>query len=146
MYNVYWLRSCTYTFLFCFFIFTSFNTTPLTHLVKVILIRNCKSVQGDWFRYANACAGGKVLMFWSKINPQRRIQQVSRDFWRIAIVTRVLPSRGSEIRGAKVRIAKTNTILKHPVKKLFAVEIHMTLTKQMRQGNKSLDFEHYKYY
>ena len=73
-------------------------------------------------------------------------EQVSRDFWRIAIVTRVLPSRGSEIRGAKVRIAKTNTILKHPVKKLFAVEIHMTLTKQMRQGNKSLDFEHYKYY
>ena len=31
-------------------------------------------------------------------------------FWRIAIVTRVLPSRDSEIRGAIVRIAKTNTI------------------------------------
>ena len=45
-----------------------------------------------------------------------------RHFRRIVIVTRVLPSRDSEIRGAIVRIAKTNTILKRPVKKLFAVE------------------------
>ena len=35
---------------------------------------------------------------------------------------RVLLSRDSEIRGAIVRIPKTNTILKLPVKKLFAVE------------------------
>ena len=35
---------------------------------------------------------------------------------------RVSPSRDSEIRGAIVRIAKTNAILKCPVKKLFAVE------------------------
>ena len=49
-------------------------------------------------------------------------EKVPRDFWRIAIVTRVLPSRDSEVRGAIVRIAKTNTILKCPVKKLFAVE------------------------
>ena len=49
-------------------------------------------------------------------------EKVPRDFWRIAIVTRVLPSRDSEIRGAIVRIAKTNTILKRPVNKLFAVE------------------------
>ena len=34
---------------------------------------------------------------------------------------RVLPSRDSEIRGAIVRIAKTNTILKRPVNKLFTV-------------------------
>ena len=45
-----------------------------------------------------------------------------RHFWKISIVTRVLPSRDSEIRGAIVRIAKTNTILKRPVNKLFAVE------------------------
>ena len=32
------------------------------------------------------------------------------------------PSRDSEIRGEIVRIAKTNTILKRPVNKLFAVE------------------------
>ena len=32
------------------------------------------------------------------------------------------PSRNSEIRGAKMRIAKTNTILKRPAKKLFAIE------------------------
>ena len=31
----------------CFFIFTSFNITPLILLVKIILIRNCKSVKGD---------------------------------------------------------------------------------------------------
>ena len=49
-------------------------------------------------------------------------EKVPRHFWRIAIVTGVLPSRGSEIRGAIVRIAKTNKILKHPLKKLFAVE------------------------
>ena len=54
-----------------------------------------------------------VLVFYEK---------VLRHFWRIAIVTRVLPSRDSEIRGAIVRIAKTNTILKRPVNKLFAVE------------------------
>ena len=49
-------------------------------------------------------------------------EKVPRHFWRIAIVTRVLRSRDSEIRGAIVRIAKTNTILKRPVNKLFAVE------------------------
>ena len=54
-----------------------------------------------------------VLVFYEK---------VPRHFWRIAIVTRVLPSRDSEIRGPIVRIAKTNTILKRPVNKLFAVE------------------------
>ena len=83
-------------------------------------------------------------------------EKVPRHFRRIVIVTRVLPSRDYEIRGAIVRIATTNTILKRPVKKLFAVEntmcfyicmkIHiMTLIKQITQGNKSLDFEHYKY-
>ena len=43
-------------------------------------------------------------------------------FWRIAIVTRVLPSRDSEIRGAIMRMAKTITILKRPVNKLFTVK------------------------
>ena len=49
-------------------------------------------------------------------------EKVPRQFWRIAIVTRVLPSRDYEIRGAIVRIVKTNTILKCPANKLFAVE------------------------
>ena len=49
-------------------------------------------------------------------------EKVPRHLWRIAIVTRVLPSRESEIRGAIVRIAKTNTILKRHLKKLIAVE------------------------
>ena len=42
-------------------------------------------------------------------------EKVPRHFWRIAMVTRVLPSGDSEIRGAIVRIAKTNTIFKRPV-------------------------------
>ena len=37
-------------------------------------------------------------------------------------MTRVLPSRDSEIKEGTVRIAKTNTILNRPVNKLFAVE------------------------
>ena len=45
-----------------------------------------------------------------------------RHFWRISIEMPVLPSKDSKIRAAKVRIAKTNTILKRPVNKLFAVE------------------------
>ena len=45
-----------------------------------------------------------------------------RRFWRIAIVTRLLPSRDSERKGGIVIIAKTNTILKRPLNKLFAVE------------------------
>ena len=50
-------------------------------------------------------------------------EKLPRHFWRIAIVTRVLtPSRDSEVRGAIVRIAKTNSTLKHPVNNLFAVE------------------------
>ena len=47
--------------------------------------------------------------------------KLPRHFWRIAIVTRVLPSRNSEVSGPIVRIAKTNTIFKCPVSKLFAV-------------------------
>ena len=65
-------------------------------------------------------------------------KMVPRHFWRFAIVTGVLPSRDSEIRGAIVRIVKTNTILKRPVMNSSQLEICiMTLTKQIRQGNKS---------
>ena len=49
-------------------------------------------------------------------------EKVPIHFWTIAIVPGVLPSRDSEIRGAIVRIAKTNSILKRPVNKLFTVE------------------------
>ena len=49
-------------------------------------------------------------------------EKVPRSFCRSAIVTAVLPSRDSKIRGAIVRIAKANAILKHPVNKLFPTE------------------------
>ena len=54
-----------------------------------------------------------VLVFYEK---------VLRQFWKISIITQVLPSRDSEKRGAIVRIAKTNTILKRPANNLFAIE------------------------
>ena len=53
-------------------------------------------------------------------------------------LTGVLPSRDSEIRGAIVRIAKTNVILKRPVNKLFPIEnTYQEPTKRLWQGNKS---------
>ena len=52
-------------------------------------------------------------------------------------LTGVLPSRDSEIRGAIMRIAKTNVILKRPVNKLFLIEnSYQESTKQVWQGNK----------
>ena len=45
-----------------------------------------------------------------------------RHFWKIAIVTEVLPSRDSGIKGAIVRIKKTNATLKRPINKLFPIE------------------------
>ena len=56
--------------------------------------------------------------------------KVPKYFWRVVIVTRVLPSRDSEIKRALARIAKTNTILKRPVTKLFEVENTYHDTKQ----------------
>ena len=44
-----------------------------------------------------------------------------RNFWIIAL-TGLLPSRDSEIREARVRIANTNRILKSPVNKLFPMK------------------------
>ena len=49
-------------------------------------------------------------------------EKVPRHFWKISIVTRVLPSRDSQIRGVVIRTEKTNTIQKRPVNKLFAAE------------------------
>ena len=49
-------------------------------------------------------------------------EKLLRQFCRIDIITGVLPRRDSEIRGAIVKIAKTNTILKRPINKLFTVE------------------------
>ena len=43
----------------------------------------------------------------------------------------LLPTRDSEIREAIVRIAKTNTILKHPVNRLFTFENAYHDTKQV---------------
>ena len=37
-------------------------------------------------------------------------EKVPKHFWNIVILTGVLPSRDSEIRGAIVRITKTNTV------------------------------------
>ena len=47
-----------------------------------------------------------VLVFYEK---------APRHFWRIVMVTRVLPRRGSEITGAIVRIPKSSAILKRGI-------------------------------
>ena len=69
---------------------------------------------------------GTVLAFYEK---------VPRHFWKISIATRVLPSTDSEIRGEIVRITKTNTILKRPVNKVFAVENTYHDTNQTDQAS-----------
>ena len=47
MCNVYWCESYTQTFLSYFFIFTSFNTSPLILLLNVVLVRDFKLVKSD---------------------------------------------------------------------------------------------------
>ena len=64
-------------------------------------------------------------------------EMVPGHFWRIAIGTGVLPSRDSEIRGAIVRIAKTNTILKRPVSKLFTVKNTYHKAKEQKLRRKT---------
>ena len=59
-----------------------------------------------------------------------------RYFWRIAIVTGVLPSRDSETAGATVRTANTNAILKRPVNKLFTFENTYHDNNQTDKGTK----------
>ena len=51
-------------------------------------------------------------------------EKKSIHYWTTAVG--VLPSRDFEIIGAIVRIAKTNTIFKRLVNKLFTVENHET--------------------
>ena len=67
-----------------------------------------------------------VLVFYEK---------VPRLVLRTSIVTRVLPSRNSEVRGAIARITKTDTILKRPVNKIFAVENTYHNTNQTDKGS-----------
>ena len=49
-------------------------------------------------------------------------EKVPRHFQRIATVTGVLLIRGSDTKGAIVRIENANAILKCPVNKLFRIE------------------------
>ena len=62
-------------------------------------------------------------------------EKVPRHFWKIAMVTRV-PSKDSEIKGAIVRIKKTNAMLKYPVKKLFPIEYTYRDTTQTDKARK----------
>ena len=63
-------------------------------------------------------------------------EKVPRHFWKIAIVARVLPSGDSEIKGAILRIKKTNAILKHLVNKLFLIEYTYRDTNQTDKARK----------
>ena len=61
-------------------------------------------------------------------------EKVPIHFWRIAIVTGVLPSRDSATRGAIVRIVKTNTILELVINKLCTVEKTCHDTNQIEKA------------
>ena len=61
---------------------------------------------------------------WDRTNIKIKYKKVKRcpgTFAELQL-TGALPSRDSEVRGAIVRIAKTNAILKRPVNKLFLIE------------------------
>ena len=61
---------------------------------------------------------------WDTTNIKIKYKKVKRcpgTFGELQL-TVVLPSSDSEVRGAIVRIAKTNAILKRPVNKLFLIE------------------------
>ena len=62
-------------------------------------------------------------------------EKVLRRFWKIPIVTWVLPSRNSEKRGLIVRIEKTSTILKCSENKIFAVKNTYHNTNQMDKAS-----------
>ena len=49
-------------------------------------------------------------------------EKMPGHFWRIAIVTGVISSKDSEIKGAIVRIKKTNAIPKCLINKLFPIK------------------------
>ena len=76
--------------------------------------------------YTSPCIRSKLNRNSSKINVNGIVLvynvKVPKHFCRIAIIARVSPSRDSEIREAIVKSAKTNTILKRPINKLFAIE------------------------
>ena len=49
-------------------------------------------------------------------------EKMRRLFWKISIVTGILPSIDSEIKRAKEKNKKANAVLKRPVNKLFRIE------------------------
>ena len=49
-------------------------------------------------------------------------ERQSRPMWRVGIAEELLQGKDGQIRGAKVRIPKTNSILKRPMNKLYLVE------------------------
>ena len=73
-------------------------------------------------------------------------EKVPRHFRRITIVRGILPSGDFEIRGAIVRITKSNTILKRPVNKLFTVENTYHNTDQTNKAREDVTDELKKKY
>ena len=49
-------------------------------------------------------------------------EKQSRSMWGVGIVEELLRRKDGQIRGGKVRVPKTNSILKRPVNKLYLVE------------------------
>ena len=48
--------------------------------------------------------------------------KLPRSQWKLGLVTELIPGQDTKVRGAKVRLSKTNTIITRPVNKLYLLE------------------------
>ena len=50
------------------------------------------------------------------------VDKLPRSQWKLGLVTELIPGRDTKVRGAKVRLSKTNTIITRPVNKRYLLE------------------------
>ena len=50
------------------------------------------------------------------------VDKLTRSQWKLGLVTALIPGRDTKVRGAKVRVSKTNTVITRSVNKLYLLE------------------------
>ena len=50
------------------------------------------------------------------------VDKLPKSQWKLGLVTELIPGRDTKVRGAKVSLSKTNTIITRPVNKLYLLE------------------------
>ena len=50
------------------------------------------------------------------------VDKLARSQWKLGLVTELIPGRDIKVRGAKVRLSKTNTVITRSVNKLYLLE------------------------